>query len=238
MMTKSGAFARLAAALIFSAPVQAADDVHIWLRGFIPGSSEAVDTSPGVIVRASDGQCFGTDQRGWSEEPNAPARLSSDFHLLLPDNAEPLVRPARRTVTSAEKLRQLDCQSAQELAVAQTQLLANVVGTPSQADDRTQVSILAAVPDPQRPWSSATISYDATFTYDRSTRTLDYRATTGSFPAYEAYATLNDGPVITVFRSGPVHRSEAETATVELKGSVNLSAVAKRPKPPTNLTIQ
>ena len=217
----------------------AADDVHIWVRGFIPATaqSEVADPISHGILKASDGRCIATDQRGWSNDTAAPARLSSDFHLLLADDAPPVIKPSQRRVHSAARVRQVDCQSAQELASTQMQLLADVVGTPSQTATKTQVNILAATADPQRTWSSATINYDATFTYDRATRTLDYQAMTGAFPAYEAYASLNDGPVVTVFRSGPLRRNEsAETANVELKGSVNLAG--KRPKAPTNFTVQ
>ena len=229
----------LLAGLLLGSSVQAADDVHIWVRGFIPDSAtaDAADANVRGVVHASDGGCFSTDQRGWSDEVAAASRLSSDFHLVIPDNGAPVVRPSQQRVHSAGTVRQVDCQTAQELAVSPTQLLASVVGTPAQTDTKTQIHILAAVADPQRPWSSSTISYDVTFTYDRSTKTLDYAATTALFPAYEAYATLNDGAVATVLRSGPLRRNEStEAATVELKGSVNLSG--KRPMAPTNFTVQ
>jgi len=227
------------AALLLAGSAHAADDVHLWVRGFIPDSLSA-DTADGTargVVKASDGGCFSTDQRGWSDEDDASSRLSSDFHLVIPDSGVPVVRPSQQRVHSAGTIHQVDCQSAQELAASPTQLLASVVGTPSQTDAKTQIHILAAVADPQRPWSSSTISYDVTFTYDRTTKTLDYVATTGLFPAYEAYASLNEGAAVTVLRSGPLRRNEStEAATVELKGSVNLSG--KRPMAPTNFTVQ
>jgi len=209
----------------------AADDVHIWVRGFIPD----VAATPGML-KASDGGCVATDHRTWSDATNASARLSSDFHLVLNDGA-PVIRATRQKVNTAAVNRQVDCQTTQELAAAPAQLLADEVGEPVQNQDKIQVTVLAAVPDPQRAWSSSTINYGATFTYDRSSKTLEYQAATGLFPAYEAYATLNEGPVITVFRSGPLPRNEStEGSSVELKGSVSLAA--KRPKPPTNLTVE
>lgn len=229
----------LAVVLLLAGSAHAADDVHLWMRGFILDSVvvDSAEATTRGVVKASDGGCFSTDQRGWSDEAGASSRLSSDFHLVIPDSGVPVVRPSQQRVHSAGAIHQVDCQTAQELAVSPTQLLASVVGTPAQTDAKTQIHILAAVPDPQRPWSSSTISYDATFTYDRATKTLDYVATTGLFPAYEAYAALNDGSVVTVLRSGPLRRNEStEAATVELKGSINLSG--KRPMAPTNFTVQ
>jgi len=210
---------------------KAADDVHIWVRGFIPDLA----ATPGML-KASDGGCIATDRRSWSDATDASARLSSDFHLVL-NEGTPSIRPTRQKVNASAANRQVDCQTLQELAAAPARLLADEVGEPVQIQEKTQVTVLAAVPDPQRTWSSSTINYGATFTYDPSTKTLEYQAATGLFPAYEAYATLNGGPVIPVFRSGPLPRNEStEGSSVELKGSVSLAA--KRPKPPTNLTVQ
>jgi hypothetical protein len=228
MLKSIGALVLLASAM---SAATAADDIHIWVRGFIPDSSLTAG-----VLRASDGGCIATDHRGWSESIDAPARVGSDFHLVLSDSL-PVLRPGLQKVNSASPVHQVDCQSLQELAVVPAQLLADDVGTPAQNQAKTLVTVLAAIPDPQRAWSSSTISYGATFTYDRATQTLEYQASTGLFPAYEAYATLNDGPVVTVFRSGPLQRNEStESSKVQLRGSVSLSA--KRPKAPTNLTIQ
>jgi hypothetical protein len=242
----------VAAILLATAQGQAAtDDVHIWIRAFIPDSvpglpnfAEPLPNNPArFVMQASDGGCFSTDQRSWSEELTARARLSSDFHLLVDADSDPVVRPSNQKVHAASAIQLIDCQSGQEQAVNPTTLLADVVGAPLQVDAKTQIAVLAAIPDPQRAWSSATINYDASFTYDRQTRTLDFQATTGIFPAYEAYATLNDGAVVTIFRSGPIRADESTQGAaqsqgrgIEVKGSVNLSG--KRPKPPTNLTVQ
>jgi len=230
-MTKMVGICALWYALGVASADAADDDIHIWIRGFIPDAA----TMPGML-KASDGGCIATDRRSWSNATDASARLSSDFHLVLNDST-PAIRATRKKVNAATANRQVDCQTTQELAAAPAQLVADQVGEPVQAQEKTQVTVLAAVPDPQRSWSSSTIGYAATFTYDRNTRTLEYQAATGLFPAYEAYATLNDGPVITVFRSGPLARNEStEGTSVELKGSVSLAA--KRPKPPTNLTVE
>ncbi len=41
-------------------------------------------------------------------------------------------------------------------------------------------------------------------TYDTNSKKLTFAANLGDFPAYEAYAQLGDGPVVTVFRAPPI----------------------------------
>lgn len=239
------------ATLLLVQTASAADDVQVWIRAFIPDAVAVgttvpvVSTSGGAALKASDGGCIATDQRTWSDERGARARLVSDFHLLVDGVSGVQLQSSGKPVTVAAGIRSVDCGSGVEIAVLPAQLLADEVGIPAQTDRGAQISVLAAVADPLRPWSSATIHYDATFIYHPSSRTLEYQALTGFFPAYEAYAALNGGPAVTVFRSGPVRRSEsaaggskADVASVELKGEVNLGDAGKRPKPPTNLTVQ
>jgi hypothetical protein len=207
--------------------------------------AETVALSPAnFFIRVSDGGCVATDHRSWSDAADASARVTSDFHLLIDGSGRPSVRPAGESLTSTASVRSIDCVTGTQVAATPTQLLAESVSSPSETPRGVQVSVLAAIPDLQRAWSSSTIHYDATFTFDQRTHLLEYQASLGVFPAYEAYARLNDGPVVTVFRSAPVRRNEvvqqagkAEPTSVTLTGSVNLNEL-KRPKAPTGLTVQ
>jgi hypothetical protein len=222
----------------------AADDVRIWVRAFIPTEASA----SGALLRASDGGCIATDQRSWSDATVARSRLTSDFHLLVDEHAGVQVQASGPKVSSAANIRAVDCDSGVELTVQPGQLLTDTVRTPTASAKNlplnARAQVLAAVPDPLRAEASATIHYDATFIYDAQKRTLEYQALTGVFPAYEAYARLNDGPVVTVFRSASAPRAQTVTATskaansVELKGTVQLADLGKRPKAPTGLTVQ
>ena len=247
--------AALLVTLLLAQSVSAADDVHIWIRAFIPdvagssGDSYGTNVTGAALMRASDGGCIATDQRSWSDATGARSRLVSDFHLLVDTTGVQLQPSTGGQVTAASAIRSVDCTSGAEIGVLPAQLLADELQSPGQTDaaptdNDARARVFAAVADPLRSWSSATIHYDATFTYNRQSRTLEYEAMTGAFPAYEAYATLNSGPVVTVFRSGPVRRGElpagakTDAASVELKGAVNLGDTGKRPKAPTNLTVQ
>jgi hypothetical protein len=231
--------------LLLAQSTMAADDVRIWVRAFIPSTAAS---SSSALLRASDGGCITTDQRTWSDATVARSRLASDFHLLVDENVGVQVQASGPRVSSAASVRAVDCDSGVELTVQPGQLLTDAVRTPTSSAKNLPLNakarVLAAVPDPLRAGSSATIHYDATFTYNAQSRTLEYQASTGVFPAYEAYARLNDGPVVTVFRSAPAPRGETATATskaansIELKGTVQLADLGKRPKAPTGLTVQ
>ncbi len=47
------------------------------------------------------------------------------------------------------------------------------------------------------------IDYTGTVSYERETRTLELDGKIDDFPAFEAYATLNDGAGVTLFRLPP-----------------------------------
>lgn len=241
----------LAGAAVISGSAGAADDVHIWIRAFVPDGvsgfeflAEPLASAPGTyFVRASDGGCFATDHRGWTEVINAPSRLRTDVHLVVDDNQTAVVKPASGA-TSVAAINSIDCASGAVLATTPSQLIADEISMPSQAQTTTQLNVLAATTDVQRSWSSSTIHYDISFNYDSQSHTLDYQASTGTFPAYEAYASLNDGPAVTIFRSVPARHAEVSATgaakaeqSAGLSGSVNLSEI-KRPKAPTGLTVQ
>lgn len=241
----------VAAAFFITGSAEAADDVHIWIRAFVPDGvsgfeflAEPLASAPGTyFVRASDGGCLATDRRSWTEVINAPSRLRTELHLVIDDSQAAVVKPATRA-TSTAAINSIDCSSGAVLATTPSQLVADEVSTPSQAQTTTQLSVLAATANVQRSWSSSTIHYDVSFNYDSQSHTLYYQASTGIFPAYEAYASLNDGPVVTIFRSVPARHADGSATgaakaeqSASLRGSVNLSGI-KRPKAPTGLTVQ
>jgi len=47
------------------------------------------------------------------------------------------------------------------------------------------------------------IDYSVDLTYDRARKALSYKITTDRFPAYEAYAQLDDGPVRKILSQDP-----------------------------------
>lgn len=250
LATPSAATLASLATLLLCRQVQAADDVHIWVRAFIPDSTAGVvniaDSSSGnaarMVVRASDGGCISTDRRGWSNALTTSSRLSSDVHLVLDAINPPEVRASTgKKMHVAAAVHTLDCQSGAELAMKPAQLVAENVEAPKLTDSKAQFSLLAASADPLRPWSSSTINYEATFSYDSQTRLLEFHAVVAAFPAYEAYATLNGGPVFTVFRAGPLPANAAgspDASSMEIQGSVDLTDPGKRPRAPTGLTVQ
>jgi hypothetical protein len=54
------------------------------------------------------------------------------------------------------------------------------------------------------PLIAPAIDYSIDYMYDTSSKMLTFAATLGEFPAYEAYAQIGNGPVITVFRAPPI----------------------------------
>ena len=78
----------------------------------------------------------------------------------------------------------------------------DAVGTPAVAGSQTQLIIQAAASLPFIT-GSAWIDYSGDFTFDNATHKLTYRITIGNFPAFEAYAQLDNGPVKKLFVEEP-----------------------------------
>jgi hypothetical protein len=76
------------------------------------------------------------------------------------------------------------------------------IGAPAIADGIVQITVDGRASNPLVT-PSPDIKYSGTFTYNTRTNTLRFQGSTGVFPAYEAYAQLNGGPIVTLIQNMP-----------------------------------
>jgi hypothetical protein len=190
----------------------AEDTVRFFARAFIPKSHP---TKPGAIVPVpgqvglfmlSDplGNCFDTDHREFSSDPAASARLTTDITVTLskPVKAAATNAAAHKAGTTTKR----SCSTGSVEAQATASVSSCSMGAPSEADGKVQLIVACSGGNPLVV-GAPKIDYGGSFLYDRKERTVSFKATIGNFPAFEAYASLNHKPFVTIFAFGPVPAS-------------------------------
>jgi hypothetical protein len=200
--------------------------VHFWVKAFIPKTHP---TNPGYVkpVPGSPGewmipgptavdQCFFTDHRDFSSDRSASARVTTEFFLVINgSSASTEVAVPAPHIHTAGISTKVNCSTGSiigqrpgvfsRLHSIGSTAPEDSIGKPAVAGTQVQVIFGVAITNPfAPPVISPAIDYSVDYTYDTSSKDLTFAATLGEFPAYEAYAQLGNGPVITVFRAPPV----------------------------------
>jgi hypothetical protein len=200
--------------------------VHLWVKAFIP---KVHPTNPGYVkpVPGAPGkwmipgptpadQCFYTDHRDFSSDRSASARVTSEFYLVINGNSAvtEVAVPAPHIHTAGISTK-VNCSTGvvigqkpgvfSRLHSMGSTPPEDSIGKPAVAGAQVQVIFGVATTNPfAPPLVSPAIDYSIDYTYDTSSKKLSFAATLGDFPAYEAYAQLGNGSVVTVFRVPPV----------------------------------
>ena len=205
------------AAIVLSAlqPIAAqTTSVEIWIRSFIPNRHDGqpgyvapVPNRPGLtmirgpIPGVSD--CFLTDNRGFSSDPNASARLGA--RITLDVGSPPIISSAQHPPSISVEV---DCEDGSEECRKPVDTSRARVGPISRQGNVVTLSVhgeannacFAGSPD---------IHYEGVFIIDLAANTIRFKGTIGHFPSFEAYARANSGAIRTVFRETPLGNSTA-----------------------------
>ena len=199
--------------------------VHLWVKAFIPKTHPS---NPGYIMAVPNApnkwmipgptpldKCFFTDHREFSSDRSASAKVTTEFFLVIngASASTEIAVPAPHYHTAGTSTK-VDCSNGSVIeerpgrfsnlhSIGST-APEDAMGRPAVAGTLAQVIFGVATVNPfAPPGISPAIDYSLDFKYDRATKQLTFSATLGKFPAYEAYAQLGNGPVITVFRASP-----------------------------------
>jgi hypothetical protein len=210
-------FRRCVVALLLGIPLPAApadDEIRIVLRSFIPNvhttnpayvlpvpGAPRKSMIPGPGASARGGECYETDHRSFSPDPDASARVTTDFVLLAA--SPPGTRLLRGGIAHrAGATVQRDCATGKELARKNAHVENCSIGKPAAADGQVQVVVGCRAGNPFF-LVAPQIEYNGSFTYNKATKTLSFTGTVGDFPAFEAYASLNGKPLVKLFAIAP-----------------------------------
>jgi hypothetical protein len=189
-----------------------ANRVHIWMKAFIPkdhpgnpGYVKSVLGQSGkyVIEDPLDDTCYATDNRLFSNDPTESARMTTEFILILGNDSVEVQQAASRPVPRIGWTHHMDCKHGLDLHAPKRASADDMhLGMPALSNGIAEIVVSAQASNPFIK-SAPAIQYGGHWTFNTSTKELDFRGSTGVFPAFEAYAQLNEGPVMTVFQLEP-----------------------------------
>ena len=184
--------------------------VKFWINAFIPrdvpGYTLAVPAGvhrgktmiPGPNP-ASD--CYLTDQRSFDNFIHAKSRMHSEFKIELAGPGSRLTQ-----YHNCDQTTELDCGDGDVESMAKgDSSRMQFTELPSPGPGKFVVQMQCAASNPCAPTSRlfGDIDFRGKITIDVAARTLEVDAMIDQFPAFEAYATINDGAGFTLFRMAP-----------------------------------
>ena len=204
------------------------NSVKFWINAFIPRDipslTGTVPSGPHSGKTMIPGptpinDCFLTDQRSFSNEIHARSRMHSEFKVTV--NGSQLEFTQWH---NCDETVEVDCESGE--------VECEKIGSTSDMEFS-----FPSNPDPTRPFQitfdsgssnpcfsgSPTIDYEGTVTIDLKNRRLEFDGKVDEFPAFEAYATINDGAGIALFQIEP----EEGKGPADLIGDANISVSGK-----------
>lgn len=183
--------------------------VKVWMNAFIPanvpGYTRVVPKGPHKDLTMIPGpfptsDCFLTDQRDFSSAIQAKSRMHCEARVDLRGAV-----PTMAEYHNCDWTTECDCEDGDVECKDKG-------GTKSMkylllpvAKGKFELRLKAHAWNPCSPSSAVggEIDMQATFAIDVDAKTLRFAAVVDSFPAFEAYATINDGAGVTIFTKAP-----------------------------------
>jgi hypothetical protein len=184
--------------------------IKVWANAFIPlnvpGYTKVVPKGPYKDRTMIPGpfawsDCFLTDQRDFSEHIHAKSRMHCEARLNLMMNP-----PSMTQWHNCDFTTECDCDDGEEECRMQGSTTnMSYVSTYDPKSSTTTLNLAARAWNPCSPASAVggEIDMKAKFVIDPNKKTLVCSATVDSFPAFEAYATINDGAGVAIFLQPP-----------------------------------
>jgi peptidoglycan hydrolase-like protein with peptidoglycan-binding domain len=195
--------------------------VTFWINAFIPDPSESefVLPAPGAatglsMIVAPPNRMFLGDNRRFSDDPNAPARIHSMAVIADLDKETPTLQSATHVIGESVEIDAAGNAIGRATAPNDRCRFLNLRGNTSVdpnggviVDDPSprmvqldyeaaaNLPLLAAAPD---------IDLLGVLRIDRDNNRIRFKGGVDDFPAFEAYAAVNGGAAMTLFRLKPV----------------------------------
>ena len=178
--------------------------VTFWINAFLPrditGATTLLRRGPYAGYTAISGPLYClTDQRNFSNDPRAQVRMQSQVTIDFSGDAPALTQTHRCDPTTEcdAETGEVRCQrraSTERMQFALTAVAPQVA---------VRMSCGASNPGTSASWAFADIDYTGTLVIDPIARSLAVDLKISLFPAFEGYASINEGMPILVFRYAP-----------------------------------
>ncbi|ELA6661700.1 DUF3238 domain-containing protein [Vibrio alginolyticus] len=193
---------------------------HPLLPNYIKKTSSGVWVIPAPSTGFGElsGSCFTTDNRTFNKDPEASARVTTEFVIAISGRELMIEKYGGRDRVRLGETKNVDCKTGKQLR-------------PTEVEDRDSVSIgevkkkgfnrvFFVRASPSNPFYkilglsySPAIDYSFVVTFNSLHRMIDIKGSTGYFPSFEAYYSVNSGPVIKILNREPHDRSTALSLT-------------------------
>jgi len=198
--------------------------VKIWINAFIPrnisgytrpvpkGIHAGKTMIPGPNP-ASD--CFLTDQRNFSNDISAKSRMHSEVKVDFTGRLATITQSHNCDFTTECDCEDGDVECHERGSIRRMKFQLLPASTPRLA----VISVKCAASNPCAPTSRlfGDIDFNGTLTVDHAARSVTFKGKIDQFPAFEAYATINDGAGIAIFKESP----PAGNTVMNLPGNAN-----------------
>ncbi|NOT57254.1 MAG: hypothetical protein HOP18_21840 [Deltaproteobacteria bacterium] len=181
------------------------ESVTFWINAFLPWSLSGATTvlqigsSRGHSAIIGPRQSCLTDQRGFSTVMTAKSRMHSAITVNFGDTM-PVLTQQHRCDYTTECDRETGEVTARAKASTANMRFRLVSSEPIVT---IQMSGLTSNPCTSSSWAFGDIEYKGTIFIDPTARGIAVDLMTGTFPAFEGYAAINDGIGSTLFRMMP-----------------------------------
>lgn len=183
-------------------------ELKIWVKAFIPKyhptNQNYVLPRPGhsgeymIPDPIESGVCFATDNRSFSSDQRASARMTSTITLMLSGG-----NLSQNQSHQVGETRVFWCADGTEKHPPKSAKTSRMYwGTPAHADGNIQVTLEGNANNPHVV-GSPSIYYAGDFMFDSRKKKLRYKLTFGRFPAFEVYAQLDSGQVVKLINENP-----------------------------------
>lgn len=178
--------------------------VTFWLNAFLPrdiiGATTTLREGPQMGLTAISGPlCCLTDQRNFSNNIHARSRMHSQVTIDLSDSPPTMTQNQRCDMTL-----ECDCKSG-EVKRQRRADTARMKFSLAAVEPTVTIHMdcIASNPCSSASWAFGDIAYKGLIVIDPSERSITIDLMIGLFPAFEAYAAINEGRGATLFHYAP-----------------------------------
>ena len=170
-----------------------------------------MNTPNGLIIKDPFGRCFSTDDRNFSENLEATARVTFSATILIQDR-DMYVSPTKLTselsdpdnyVTIGET-RKVDCKTGATLETKTANVKFSISEEKKKFKRIREFSVAAG--DPFNIIDVCNVEINLGLTYDVLMRRLVVNGDFSQFPSYEMYYQINDGETNKLLNFDPNHK--------------------------------
>jgi len=164
-----------------------------------PRPSPYLFFQPARTVRAGVSDCYLTDQRSFSNDIHAKSRMHSEVKLDFTGSIPILSQWHNCDLTT-----ECDCEDG-EVECKKTGSTSRMKFELISTGPPTTIRMDCAANNPCSPTSRlfGDIDYKGLIRLDKATRSISLDIKIDQFPAFEAYATINDGAGVSLFTESP-----------------------------------